>query len=71
MVAVLKKSLEGADVSLKSSLGQGDIFVYVLAAQPAVLWSSWDWQDVGHIGHVSRAVWTRTDETASAGTERL
>ena len=75
VVAVLKKSIQGADVTAKSKREVGgcmctDISL-ALGAQPSLLWTTRYWQDFCHFGCMQGTLWCGDDEGSSVGVECL
>lgn len=62
VVAVLKKSLQGADVScnLSPCPFANYFFPHHTAAQSAVLWASGYWQDFHYFGCSQGVIWVST-----------
>ena len=71
VVAVLKKSVKGADVSRTAIHTHTRTLIVSSGSQPAVLWPPWDRQDLSHPSHVPGVVWDRPDEASCPGTERI
>lgn len=69
VVAVLKKTIQGADVREWVSVMVVDAMVLVSGAEPSVLWAPWHRQDLCHPCSVQGTVWGGDDESEGAGIE--
>ncbi len=69
VVAVLKKSVLGADVRACVREGAASVMLLCSGAKPAVLWTPWHWQDLSHSCYVQGTVWRGDDEGTGAGAE--